>query len=47
MPRGPKGGKRSADVIGNAVQAMDRNGGVTLAASVTPKQRAGIAKKVA
>ena len=28
MPRGPKGEKRPADVIGNAVHVMkDRNGG--------------------
>jgi hypothetical protein len=47
MPRGPKGGKRPADVIGNAVQAMGQKGGATLGASMTPEQRAGIAKNVA
>jgi hypothetical protein len=70
MPRGPKGEKRPADVIGNAVhimriatgevddatpdvgkdkaaQAMGRKGGAARAASMTPEQRAEIAKKAA
>lgn len=70
MPKGPKGEKRKADVIGNAVhimriatgevddatpddgkdkaaQAMGRKGGAARAASMTPKQRAEIAKKAA
>lgn len=70
MPKGPKGEKRKADVIGNAVhimriatgevedaapddgkdkaaQAMGRKGGAARAASMTPEQRAEIAKKAA
>ena len=69
MPRGPKGQKRPADVIGNAVRVMEiatgeaeeedeakpekneaaaelgRRGGKKRAESMTPKQRAEIAKK--
>jgi len=63
MPRGPKGQKRPADVIGNAVHVMriatgeieetavneaQRKGGLkgakARAKSLTPKQRAEIAK---
>lgn len=72
MPRGPKGQKRPADVIGNAVHvmriatgeiedapesadagkdpaaaAMGRKGGAARARSLTPEQRAEIAKKAA
>ncbi len=70
MPKGPKGEKRKADVISNAVhimriatgevedatpddgkdkaaQAMGRKGGAARAASMTPEQRAEIAKKAA
>lgn len=70
MPKGPKGEKRPADVIGAAVmvgriatgeiddtpeddgkdkaaQAMGRKGGKARAASMTPEQRAEIARKAA
>lgn len=70
MPRGPKGEKRHADVIGNAVhvmkiatgeieeaaaddgkdkaaQALGKKGGAARAKSLSPEQRAEIAKKAA
>lgn len=70
MPKGPKGEKRPADVIGAAVmvgriatgeiddtpeddgkdkaaQAMGRKGGKARAASMTPEQRAEIARRAA
>jgi hypothetical protein len=70
MPRGPRGEKRPADVIGNAVKVMriatgeeedDREeqtpasaaaqlgklGGAARARSLTPQQRAEIARKAA
>jgi len=70
LPTGPKGQKRPADVIGNAVkvmriatgeeaddapsdgkdkaaQAMGRKGGAARAASMTPEQRAEVAKRAA
>jgi hypothetical protein len=71
MPVGPKGQKRPADVIGNAIrvakiatgeieedtapddgkdkaaQALGKKGGAARAKSLTPEQRAEIAKKAA
>lgn len=70
MPTGPKGQKRPADVIGNAIrvakiatgeieesepddgkdkaaQALGKKGGAARAKSLTPEQRAEIAKKAA
>lgn len=71
MPKGPKGEKRPADVIGNAIrvakiatgeieekapaddgkdkaaQALGKKGGAARAKSLTPEQRAEIAKKAA
>lgn len=64
MPTGPKGEKRPADVIGNAVKIAqiatgevedktrpehDKNvsGGIARAKSLTPDERAAIAKQAA
>ena len=71
MPTGPKGQKRPADVIGNAIrvakiatgeieeeavaddgkdkaaQALGKKGGAARAKSLSPEQRAEIAKKAA
>jgi hypothetical protein len=55
MPRGPKGEKRPADAIGNAVMiakiatavALGRMGGKARAAGMTAKKRKEIAKKAA
>lgn len=67
MPKGPRGEKRPADVIGNAVKvmriatgeeteelapispgaALGKLGGQARARSLTPEQRAEIAKKAA
>jgi hypothetical protein len=54
MPKGPKGEKRPADVIGNAVTTpasaaatLGKLGGKARAAGMTPERRAEIAKKAA
>jgi general stress protein YciG len=46
MPKGPKGEKRPADVIANAV-SMGKRGGKARAQNMTPERRAEIAKKAA
>jgi hypothetical protein len=55
MPRGPKGEKRLADVIGAAVNqnkdpaavSLGRKGGMARAAGLSAKRRKEIAKKAA
>lgn len=45
MPRGPKGEQRPADVIGNAVNSMDRDGGGCMIDATLPVPGKGVRTK--
>jgi hypothetical protein len=47
MPRGPRGEKRPADVIGVAAAALGRKGGKARAERMTAEQRSKSARKAA